>query len=101
MAQKSRSRRQQQKKPAAQADVPVSVTEAAAPSLVASSSTFQPKRRGPVLEELLQVRRSDIAKIAFLIAVMLIFLAVSAIVNSRTSLLSGAGQRLSHAMRIQ
>lgn len=101
MGQKSRSKRQQEKKPPVSAVVPASVSAPATPSLVSTSSTFQPKRRGPVLEELLQVRRSDILKIVVLIAIMLVLLAASAIVNNRSSVLAKAGQRLSHAMRIQ
>ena len=101
MGQKSRSKRQNQKKPL---DSPLSLavtTAVTGPSLVAASTTFQPKRRGPVLEELLQVRRSDIAKIALLIAIMAILLTVAAVINSNTGLLSKTGQRLSHIMRIQ
>ena len=99
MGQKSRSKRQNQKKTVISAPL-AAVIEPGSTSLVAASSTFQPKRRGPVFEDLLQVRRSDIAKIAFLIAIMLILLGISAVVNANTSLLSRAGQRLSHVMRI-
>lgn len=102
MGQKSSAKKKRPKKQVTSlSETSTQTVTSTSPSLVASSSTFQPKRRGPVMEELLQVRRSDMLKIAFLIGVMLIFLIVIAIINAQTPFLAEMGQRLSHAMRIQ
>jgi hypothetical protein len=103
MGQKSRNKKhkQPQVKPV-QKTVPSLVTStqsvAEGPSLVQSSTTF--KAKGPGAEELLQVRQGDIAKIAWLIGVMVVLFIALGIVNAHTSLLQTAGKHLSAFMRI-
>jgi hypothetical protein len=105
MGQKSRSKRQQQKKqPARAVDQPATVTPLAAaqPSLIRSSATYRPQAptKAIAFEDLLQVRKGDIRKIGFLMLLMLLILAALTIVNSQTSLLVTAGERLSRFARL-
>jgi len=105
MGQKSRSKKQKishsKNMQRAQASA---VPQDAAPSLVSTSAGFKPAAAGTTRtvasEDLLQVRSSDIRRIAVLLGVMAVLLVALEIVSVKSTALQATGAHLSHWMRI-